>query len=786
MKAIRYSIYAIVGLVVLLVLGAVVFVLTFNPNRYKPQIEQLVKERTGRTLQLKGDLQVALWPALGAKVNGVTLSEHGSAQEFVALDSAHASVAIMPLLHGNVVVDGIRVSGLKANVIKEKDGKFNFSDLTEPQPAPGNAPAPASKDQDAAKKPAEKKAEERKEAGGQAVAFDIGSVQLDRSAVTYLDKASGQQLSLSDLSLKTGRIADKADGKLELKATAKGKDPDLDVKTSLSGNYKFDLPAKAFEITKLDAAVSGAAAGITNLDLKAKGDVAANPEKNEYRVKGLALDVKGVQDKQNLEAHIAAPELLIAANSAKGAAVQAELKMKQGPRDIQAKLNLGGVEGSAKSLVIPSIKADIAMTDPSLPQKSVQIPITGRARADLEKQTASADLNAKFDESTIVAKLGLAKFSPPAYQFDVNVDKLNLDRYTKQPEKKPVSAPTTEEGKAPPPGAKPAPSAQGAPKKDEDTAIDLSALKGLNANGRLQVGALQASGLKLANLKAQIKAANGRLDIAPLSANLYEGSMQGAVAAQADGRVALKQTLSGVAVGPLLRDVAQKDVLEGKGTVALDVNAAGKTVNTMKKSLAGSARVALKDGAIKGINLAEVFRKVKTVLGSSDQKAQAREVQQTDFSEMTASFAIKNGVAHNEDLDVKAPLFRISGKGDIDIGNSSMDYVTNATVVATTKGQGGADLQQLSGLTVPVRLVGPFDALKYQVDYSAAATQFAKSKAGERIRGALEERLGIGKPQGGAQGGDATQGGAQSGQGGSAADQAKQQIQDKLKGLFGR
>jgi AsmA protein len=454
--------------------------------------------------------------------------------------------------------------------------------------------------------------------------------------------------------------------------------------------------------------------------------------------------------------------------------------MKDGERDISANLKLAGVEGSAKALVIPQLNADIALTGPDLPQKSVKIPITGSARADLEKQTANAELNAKFDESTVQAKLGLAKFSPPAYQFDIAIDKLNLDRYTKQAEKKPVSTPS-EEGKAPAPqpGQQPAPAAQ---KKDEDTPVDLSALKGLNANGRLQVGALQANGLKLANLKAEVKAANGRADIAPLSANLYDGSMQGAVSAQADGRVALKQTLTGVNVGPLLRDVAQKDALEGKGTVALDVTAAGKTVNTMKKSLGGTARVALKDGAIKGINLAEVFRRAKSALGSSEQKAQARETQQTDFSEMTASFVIKNGVAHNEDLDVKAPLFRISGKGDIDIGESKIDYVTNATVVASTKGQGGADLEQLSGLTVPVRLVGPFDALKYQVDYSAAATQFAKSKAGERIRGALEERLGIRKPGAGgeaAQGGQAQQ--QQPGQGSSGSSAI-----DRLKGLLGR
>jgi AsmA protein len=770
MKAIRISLYVIVGLVVLVVLAVAIFAATFDPNRYKGEIERLVKDRTGRTLQLKGDLKVAVWPSLGADVNGVALSERDPKQEFLSLDSAHASVALLPLLHGSVVVDGIRVSGLKARVVKEKDGRFNFSDLME-------QPAPAQQDKQAGKsQPPEKKAAERQQAGGKGVAFDIASVQVDRSAFSYVDRASGQELAVSDLKLSTGRIAERADGKLDLKASAKGKNPDLDLTLDVTGGYKVDLPAQAFEVSKLDAKVNGAAVGITKLDLKAKGDVAANPQKNEYRVKGLALDVKGVQDKQNLEAHVAAPELVVAANSAKGAAVTAQLSLKEAARDIQANLKLAGVEGSAKSLAIPQINADITLAGPDIPQKSVKIPVNGSARADLEKQTAAADLTAKFDESTIQAKLGLAKFTPPAYTFDVNVDRLNLDRYTKQQEKKPVSTPT-EEGKAPPakPAAQPAPSAQ----KSEDTPVDLSALKGLNANGRLQIGALQASGLKLANLKAEVHAANGKLDIAPHSANLYDGSMSGALSAQADGRVALKETLNGVNVGPLLRDAAQKDVLEGKGTVALDVNAAGKSVNALKKALAGTARVQLKDGAIKGINLAEVFRRAKTALGSSEEKAQAREAQQTDFSEMTASFNIKNGVAHNEDLDMKAPLFRVTGKGDIDIGNSKIDYVTNATVVATTKGQGGADLAQLSGLTVPVHLVGPFDALKYQVDYAAAATQFARSKAGERLKGALEERLGISKPQAGGE--QAAPGGNQPGQGSSGNNAL-----DKLKGLLGR
>jgi AsmA protein len=260
-------------------------------------------------------------------------------------------------------------------------------------------------------------------------------------------------------------------------------------------------------------------------------------------------------------------------------------------------------------------------------------------------------------------------------------------------------------------------------------------------------------------VRAEVKAANGRADIAPHSANLYEGKVAGALSLQADGnRIALKENLTGISIGPLIKDVAQKDMLEGRGNIALDVNAAGPTVEAMKRALAGTARVELKDGAYKGFNLAEALRKAKAVFGSKDEKAAADQTKQTDFSEMSASFTIKNGVAHNEDLEVKAPLFRVGGKGDIDIGKSRLDYTTNATVVSTTKGQGGAELESLSGLTVPVQLSGPFDDVKYKVDYGAIAGDLAKSKAGAQVKEKIEQNR----------------------------DKIEERLGDKLKGLLGR
>ena len=584
MKILKISLWILGGLIVLAVAAAAIFAMTFDPNKYKGEVERIAKEKTGRTLQLKGPLEIAYWPSLGAKVSGVTLSERAADQQFVSLDSAHASVALMPLLRGDVIVDRVRVSGLKAQVVKGKDGKFNFQDLIEPED----------------KKPAAKGEEKGKPSSGTPVKFDIAGVSVERSSLAYKDLNSGQEITLSDLKLDTGRIAENAQGKIDFSTTLKRNTPPLDAKLALNGTY--------------------------------------------------------------------------------------------------------------------SLKPD----------------------------RIGLDFSAKLDESSVKGKFGMARAAQAAYDFDLNIDKINLDRYLASSEKK----------KAEPSGKKEEPSK----KTETDAPVDLSGLKGLNAKGQLQIGALQVQGLKLANLKTEIRAADGRAEVGPHSANLYEGSLNGTLSLDGNAnRVALKENLANIAVGPLLRDFAQQDRLEGKGNVTLDVTTAGKTVNTMKSALAGAAKVNLKDGAIKGVNIGEILQKARSALGRQDSAA-ADQKEKTDFSELSASFAIKNGVAHNEDLDVKAPLFRIGGAGDIDIGKSTINYVAKATLVASAQGQGGKERDQLAGLTVPVRLSGPLDGMKYEVDYRAVAGDLAKSKVGENVKEGIEKNK----------------------------DKIQEQVRDRLKGLIKR
>ena len=597
MKWLKYPLYALLGLLVLLAAGAAILALTFDPNRYQGEVEKLVKERTGRTLKFHGDVKLAFWPSLGVAVGKVTLSRRASEHDFAAFDSAHVSVRVLPLLRGEAQVDQVRIAGLKASVIRAKGGKFDYEDLLGAAGGRKVAAAPA--------QPAK-------------VKFDVAGIRLENGTIAYKDEGSGQTLEVTHLELRTGRIAEDVPGKLSLGAQLKGKQPLVDAKVALDAGYRFSLAREEYALTGLSFKVEGTAADFSRLELVLSGDL----------------------------------------------------------------------------------------------------------RADLAQERAGAELTAKFDDTTVRGKAAMANFSSPHYSFDVDMDRLNLDRYL-------VASPK----------AKPAAGANA--KVDVDVPVDLSGLKGLRADGKLAIGALQVQGLKLAELKAQLHVADGRAELAPHSAKLYEGTLQGALTLHANGnRVALKETLANVAIGPLVKDLMGRDALEGRGNVTLDVTAAGATVNAMKQALGGTARVALRDGAVKGFNLTEALRKSRAAFGSKSAQQQASDAaQRTDFSEMTASFVIKNGVARNDDLDVKAPLVRLGGAGDIDLGNSQLNYVAKATVVATAKGQGGADLDHLAGLTVPVKLTGPFDAPNYEIDYRALAAGAAKAKVKEKLQDKLRDLL---------------------------------------------
>jgi AsmA protein len=271
---------------------------------------------------------------------------------------------------------------------------------------------------------------------------------------------------------------------------------------------------------------------------------------------------------------------------------------------------------------------------------------------------------------------------------------------------------------------------------------------------------LQVHKLKGTKIKAGVHAADGRLELAPLAADLYEGALNGSAQVDANSNhVAANAALKGISIGPLLQDLLGKQLLDGHGDVKLNVATEGPTVGAMRRALDGTASLALRDGAVHGINIAQKLRDLKATFSTQPATRQAAETdQKTDFSELSASFTIRNGVASNNDLLGKSPLLRLAGDGTIDIGAGALDYTVKATVVGTLAGQGGGDLAKLQGVTVPVHLTGPFAALSYQLDWGSIATQAAKNQAADKLKGLLGGKLKQGPGTPGSKLGDALKG----------------------------
>ncbi len=722
MRAVKIIAFVLGGLVALLAAVAAFILATFDANKWKGEIAQLVKEKKERSLKIEGDLSLSLFPAIGVHLGKATLSEHKSDQVFAAVDSVRISLRLMPLLSKQVVVDTVALDGVKARVVRFKDGRLNIDDLL---------------------------AKDDKEPPAR---FDIAGVKFANGELAWRDEKAGQELILSSLNLETGRLANAASDKFDLSATLVGTKPHLALAIKAAGEYRYDLDKKSYGGAKLDVRLTGDLADMKSLDMTLAAAALQLSGANEIVVEQLLLTAKGKEAGDAFEARLDAPKLALTTEKASGATINASIKLVGAQRAVDAKIALSGVEGKSQSLQVgdltldldarqgettikgklasaltanlekqtvelPAFNGELNVANPQMPMKSVKLPLTGGVRADIDGQTAALHASTQFDESKIAAKLNVSRFSPLALGFDLDIDQLNVDKYLP-------------------------PKAAAAGGKKAETPLDFSAIKGLNASGVVKIGQLQVSNVKAANVRLEIKAADGKLDVAPHSASLYNGSLTGALSVNANNnRIALKQNLANVSINPLMKDALDKDVLEGRGNVALDVTSGGTTVAEMKKGLNGSANVNLKDGAIKGINLAKTFRDSKALFsGRKDAAQQAKQTEKTDFSELSASFRIAGGVARNDDLSMKSPFIRLGGAGDIDIGEDRMDYLAKASVVNTSGGQGGRDLEHLKGLTVPVRLSGPFDNLAYNIEFGGLVVEAAKAKVEEKVKKEVQEK----------------------------------------------
>ncbi|WP_310491349.1 AsmA family protein [Dechloromonas sp.] len=546
----------------------------------------------------------------------------------------------------------------------------------------GDKPAPDAAPEAAAGKP------------GEPLEIDVAGLELRNVRISWRDEASGKTSEISDLDLSTG---------------------------ALSGH----TGSKRFSVEKLKLATQGSS-GPDHfvLALETPGVVlTAGEAKGETVTFTATLESAG----KKVAAKIALQDLAGSLDSLTIRNLAFGLDGKVGEAEFKAELSSPmSVNGKDKILTLAKLAGSLDVSSPALPMKQVKLPMDGRLTADLGRQRADLALKTRLDDSQMDLKLLVERFSPLALDFTLGIDQLNVDRYL--PPKKAGSG-----GKA---------TAKAETGAGAEAKIDLSALKGLDLKGAIKIGRLQAHKLKLSGLDVQIEAAGGRLQVAPLRASLYGGSLDGALAVNAaNNQFSLRQNLRGIDISPLLKDLADKDFLEGHGNVSLDATTRGDTVSALKRGLAGKAALDLRDGAIKGINVGKLLRGAKNLLGGKQAvSGTADTAEKTEFSGMTASFNIDGGVARNNDLSLKSPVVRLAGEGAIDIGHDRVDYLAKVSVDESLTGP-GSELAQLKGISVPLRLRGPYSQIAYTLELDKLLVEVAKSQLKEKAKEALGKEL---------------------------------------------
>jgi AsmA protein len=607
-------------------------------------------------------------------------------------------------------------------IVKYKNGKTNLDDLLSKDAAPA-APAASAP------------------AASSPMAFDIASVQLDKTELVYRDDTTGARYAVKDLSLRTGRIANGLPTKVDFAATIQSNKPKLDITAQLKTMLTIDLDKGNYQVQGLDLQAKGAALDITDLNVKAGGDAGAKPATQEFSLQKFAFSASGVKGKDRFEARLDSPDLTLTKDKFSGSNIALNAKLDGALGNVVAALSLPGVEGNARAFKVSGMQLDVDLKQPEqafklkltspitgsieaqqfnlsdlklalhasgdkLPGKKISSELKGSVQADLSRQSIQTNLAGGLLQSQIKAKFALNNFNVPMIRYDLEIDQFDADSYL--PKK---TAETKEKDKN--------------KKAEPEQPFDLSALKTLNLEGSLRIGSLKAANIKVGQLRVDVKAHNGQVNIAPLSARMYQGNLDGKVTVNAaTNSFTINEKMTGIEIAPLMKDAAELDAVEGKGNVVIDLSTQGNTVSALKKALNGKASVELGNGAIKGINLNKLVQGLQSL--SKDTKVETVGVdknEKTDFSEFKASFKIKNGVAHNDDLSVKTTVLRIAGNGDIDIGRDNLNYNAKVIFAKTDTGKTA---------TLPVSASGAFDDLKIKVDYTALLKDVAKQKLDDK------------------------------------------------------
>ncbi|WP_324280258.1 AsmA family protein (plasmid) [Sinorhizobium kummerowiae] len=399
----------------------------------------------------------------------------------------------------------------------------------------------------------------------------------------------------------------------------------------------------------------------------------------------------------DVDLQIPAADTILAGNlSAEGIPLKLQVKMPDANLSLDGKAALAGTYAGKLGFSTADLSAFLAGLGQSGAESIGPLAFNGHVDAGTTRVS--------FQEATISingvegAGSGSVEFATPLkITTALNFDELDLARLAG--------------AQSPAPQAKAAKGAQPA-----DVPLDLSALRSIDATIKVNAKKLGYGRVFAGPVSTSLVVSDGVASLTLPESPFYGGHVVASLRAdgsQPEPSIALKTSISGASAAPLLTDMAGFKHLEGSLKAEFDVTGAGGTSGALAKSLQGNAKVGFSDGAIRGIDIANVYNNLVSLMASGFKQDESKA---TTFTELGASFAIEGGVARTEDLKLVGPLIRMTGSGAADLAQSTLNFRLEPRLVASLKGQ-GAEIST-DGIGVPVVVEGSFAAPRIYPDLS--------------------------------------------------------------------
>jgi AsmA protein len=354
-------------------------------------------------------------------------------------------------------------------------------------------------------------------------------------------------------------------------------------------------------------------------------------------------------------------------------------------------------------------------------------------------------LEAQLDDIFLKGTASIDNFTNPYYVFDFDLNQLNLDYYApKQPPKK--NRTSTE--------SKPLTMKKIVTKinknkstiKPSSIAVPSSflALRQLHLKGQLQIDHFIAAGAKMNHVNVTLKSQHGILQLAPLTAELYQGNLylKSDINVQTQTpQLSFNNELKNIQIGDLLYDITGTREFLGNANIKATLHTHGNNDKQLTKNSQGNIQLRVTHGKIKKLTILHTLRKANALLKGQPFPSEKQQ-HNTEFTEVKGHFLIKNGVVYNNDLSSHSPLLTLTGKGYIDFPKQYLDYTLAIKLLNSLKIDKHSQGTDFRGKVIPYTIKGPFSQLSEKAQLSEIFKTEIKEKLQKKLNKKLEEKLG--------------------------------------------